>query len=252
MQTRAVLFTLALLCAATSAYAQAEAFHVEAGITFWKATPDIVLTSGSLGTPVDFINTFAVEKKRLHDYRLVIKHGKHKLRFSTMPIEYTSTATLNETIRFNGQTFTVGVPVTADMNWTMRRAGYEYDVIATPMAYIGGIADLKYNKMNATLTAPLVAAQTFERNVWVPTFGFGARAYLSKDVSLTGEYTGIKWDRNNLVAHWNDWDVYATANLGRNVGTQLGYRTLKADYDIDNDAGDLKLKGTYIGLLLRF
>jgi len=33
---------------------------------------------------------------------------------------------------------------------------------------------------------------------------------------------------------------------------QFGYRSVTAEYDSDTDTGDLKLKGPYIGALVRF
>jgi len=230
-----------------------EDFHLEAGLMFWKPAPDVILTSGTLGTPVDFVNTFAVEKKRLRDYRLVLKPArKHKIRFSSTPIDYDGTATLAQTIRFRGQTYSIGIPTTAELKWTLMRIGYEWDPIASSRGFVGVFGDLKYNKMNAQLSAPLVVTQTFERNVAVPTIGGIARGYLSSNVSATAEFTGIKLDRNNFNAKFYDFDVYGTANFGRTFGLQLGYRSVTVDYDIDSDAGDLKLKGLYFGAAIRF
>jgi len=230
-----------------------EDFHLEAGLMFWKPAPDVILTSGTLGTPVDFVNTFAVEKKRLRDYRIVLKPArKHKIRFSSTPIDYDGTATLAQTIRFRGQTYSIGIPTTAELKWTLMRIGYEWDPIASSRGFVGVFGDLKYNKMNAQLSAPLVVTQTFERNVAVPTIGGIARGYLSSNVSATAEFTGIKLDRNNFNAKFYDFDVYGTANFGRTFGLQLGYRSVTVDYDIDSDAGDLKLKGLYFGAAIRF
>lgn len=220
---------------------------------FWKPSPDVVLTSGTLGTPVDFVNTFAVEKERLRDVRVVLKPGRHhKIRFSNTPIDYEGTATLEQTIRFRGQTYSVGVPTTAALKWTLMRIGYEWDPIATSRGFAGVFADLKYNKTTAELSAPLVAAQTFERNVAIPTIGGIARGYLSRYVSVTAEFTGIKLDRDDFDAKFYDFDIYSTANFGKNFGLQLGYRSVTVNYDIESDVGDLKLKGRYFGAVIRF
>src|SRR6476619_7000601 len=106
MKIRLLLLTAAILCVGSSAGAQGspEDFGFEGGLIFWKPSPEIVLTSGTLGTPVDFIKTFAVEDKRFRSYRIVTKAGKHKIRFSKEPFKYDATATLTQTIRFQGQT----------------------------------------------------------------------------------------------------------------------------------------------------
>ena len=242
-----------MLCVSGAANAQGspESFSFEAGLIFWKPSPEIVLTSGTLGTPVDFINTFAVEDKRFRSYRIVTKAGKHKVRFSKEDIKYDATAALPATIRFQGQTYTVGVPTTAELDWHLTRIGYEYDLVSTPRAFVGGIAYLNYNKMNAQLSAPGVTTQVFERTIPVPTFGGIARGYLTQYFSVTMELTGFKVSRSD-VAKFTDLDLYGTYNLGRNAGVQYGYRSLTVNYDIETDQGDLKLKGQYFGLLVRF
>src|SRR3954468_6969567 len=168
---RIAVVMLAVLCAAGSARAQGspENFHLEAGVMLWKPSPEIMITSGTLGTPVDFVNTFAVDDKWFADVRVVLKAArKHKLRFSTTPVTYAATQTLTQPIRFRGQTYAVGVQTTADLKWTMIRVGYEWDPVVTESGFAGLIFDLKYNKMNAELTTPLVV-QTYERRVPVPT-----------------------------------------------------------------------------------
>lgn len=251
---RLVAITIALLGFGASAYAQpAEAYRVEAGVMLWRATPDIVITSGALGTPVDFVNTFAVEKKRLTDFRITVKPGiKHKFRFSTSPIKYEATQTLTQTIRFSGQTYSIGVPTTATLNWTLIRGGYEYDAVVTQRGFVGVLLDLKYNKLKAELSAPLVALQTYQRNVPVPTIGGIWRGYLTPNSSITAEFSGFKWDHNGVTAKLTDFDIYGTGNAGKVVGVQFGYRSLSADYDSETDVGDLKLKGPYFAFLIRF
>jgi hypothetical protein len=254
MKIRLPLLTAAFLCVSGSASAQSspESFGFEGSLIFWKPSPEIVLTSGTLGTPVDFINTFAVEDKRHRSFRTVAKGGKHKVRFSRENIKYDATATLTQTIRFQGQTYTVGVPTTAELDWHLTRIGYEYDPFAGPRGFVGVVFDLKYNKMKAQLAAPGVTTEIFEHTIPVPTIGGIARGYLGQYISFTGELTGFKVNRSDFVAKFFDFDLYGTANLGRNLGLQYGYRSVTVNYDIETDAGDLKLKGPYFGFLVRF
>jgi hypothetical protein len=254
MKIRLVLLTATMLCVAGFANAQdsPENFHLEAGLMFWKPTPDIVMTSGSLGTPVDFVNTFAVEKKRISEYRIVLKGGKNKVRFDKEEIKYEATTTLTQAIRFRGQTYFVGVPTTAALDWTLTRIGYEWDPIATTRGFAGLLFDLRYNKMNAQLSAPGSTTQTFERSVPVPTIGGIGRGYLTQNLSVTAEFSGLKVNRSDFVAKFVDFDLYGTASFGRNIGVQYGYRSVTVNYDIETDAGDLKLKGPYLGAMIRF
>ena len=243
-----------MLCVSGVASAQSspEDFGFEASLMFWKPSPAIVLTSGTLGTPVDFINTFAVEDERFRSYRIVTKAGKHKVRFSKEDIKYDATATLTQTIRFQGQTYTVGVPATAELDWHLTRIGYEWDPVSTPRGFLGVVFDLKYSNINAQVSAPGVTAEIFEHKIPVPTIGGIGRGYLGEYISFTAELTGFKVNRSDFEAKFFDFDLYGTANFGRNFGAQYGYRSVTVNYDIDSDLGDLKLKGPYFGLVVRF
>ena len=231
-----------------------ESFHVELGAMLWKPTPEVSLSSGAAGSPVDFIGQFGVERKRFRDIRVVIKPTrKQKLRYGSVPFTYSGTATLNQPITFQGRTYSVGTPVTADLKWTLMRFGYEWDPIATDMGFIGVFADVKYNKLDASLTGPApVGTLSLVRNVPVPTVGSAARVYLSRNSSVTTEFTALKMNNRRINARFYDFDVYTTGNFGRNVGVQIGYRRLTADFVVDDDAGNIKMKGPYIGAVIRF
>jgi len=256
VRTRLFVLFAGILCLAGPASAQdsPENYHIELGAMYWKPSPQVVISSGRAGTPIDFVGQFSIEDTRFREFRVVLKAApKHKLRYSTVPIKYSGSATLTQSITFQGQTFSAGVPATAELKWTLMRFGYEWDLISTNMGFAGVFADLKYNKMNAQLSAdPPVGTQTFERNVAVPTIGGIGRAYLSQFTSVTGEFTALKLNRSSLNAKVYDFDVYGTANFGRYIAVQVGYRSLTVDYIVDDDTGNLKMKGPYIGGVLRF
>ena len=49
-----------------------------------------------------------------------------------------------------------------------------------------------------------------------------------------------------------DFDLYGTVNFNDNVGVQGGYRSFDVFYKIENDEGDLTMKGLYFGGVVRF
>ena len=92
--------------------------------------------------------------------------------------------------------------------------------------------------------------------------GVHVRVYPHRAISVTAEYTGFKvfgvvrtlTDRiaEDLEAKMSDFDIYGTINFGRHVGVQVGYRSMTSDYSVEDDEGDLKMKGLYFGGLVRF
>jgi hypothetical protein len=78
------------------------------------------------------------------------------------------------------------------------------------------------------------------------------RGYVAPAVSITGELTGLSITRDEFEGKFFDFDLYGTVSFGRNVGVQGGYRSVVVDYIVDEDTGDLKMKGPYFGAVVRF
>jgi hypothetical protein len=277
MHNRLLAALLLSLVVSTRAQAQfrvadpapGETFHVELGLLFWSPTPEILIQTGALaaiGEPnVDLVREFAIDNASFNEFRGVIKAGrKHKLRVSHVLLEYHESATLQRTIVFGGRIFPISVPATADLSWRLWRFGYEWDFVARDRGLVGFITELKYNDVSAALAATGYGSEITEVTAPIPTIGVIARAYPHKDVSITAEFTGFKMpgfigsrisdslSGDDFDAKMYDFDVYGTINLGRHVGVQGGYRSVTADYLVDEDAGDLKMKGMYFGGLVRF
>ncbi len=239
--------------------APGENFNVELGAMFWTPTPTLIVQTGALAafgdTRVDFVREFGIEDKRFTEFRFVAKAGrKHKIRFNYLPVEYTQTATLSRTITFGDRTFTVGVPATADLEWKMWKVGYEWDFVARDRGFFGVIAELKHNEVNASLSSTF-GVEAAEAKAPVPTIGVIGRGYPHRMVSITGEFTGFKLPdslSDEFEASLYDFDIYATVSFGRHLGVQGGYRSLTAEYLVDEDAGELELKGPYFGGVIRF
>lgn len=258
MHTDTRFFTLiALVFLAAPAAAQSvvppETTHVEAALMWWKPEPDITISSGSLSSDIDFVNDLGIENERFREFRVVVKPGrKHKLRFAYVPVRYLEEGkVLNRTIVFRGRTYNVNLPVNTALNWDFYRFGYEYDVVALNRGFIGVIVDVKYNKIDAQVASP-VGSESTEQTVPVPTIGGIGRAYLTQYISVTGEFTGLKFDRTDLNGKFYDFDLYGQLNFTREFAAQFGYRSVTVDYIVDDDAGDLKLKGFYFGGVARF
>jgi hypothetical protein len=234
---------------------------------FWTPTPGIeIQTSGlaAAGFPkIDFVREFGLADDTFMEFRSVIKAGrKHKIRVSHVTFDYNETAAIQRDITFGGVTFPITIPVNADLNWDLWRFGYEYDFVAGDRGLLGIITELKQNHLTADLSA--IGFPSQGTDVTAPIINIGAivRVYPHRTFSITAEYTGFKvfgfvktlTDRiaEDLDVKVNDFDIYGTINFGRHVGGQFGYRSLTSDYSIDEDEGDLKMKGFYFGGLVRF
>ena len=235
-----------------------EDYSVELFGGLWNPTPEITVSSEQLGIPgsdIDLVADLGILQKRFRELRLVLRAArKHKFRVQYVPIAYESEVVLDRPLVFNGVRYDDGIPVATTARWTTWRIGYEYDFIYRDRGFVGIIAEAKYTDIDVTLDSVLSSEFTRARAP-VPAIGGIGRVYVMDNIGLTFELTGFKLPENideSYRAKYIDIDVYTTLNFSDNVGFQFGYRSIDALYRIDDDSGDLKLKGTYFGGLVRF
>jgi hypothetical protein len=248
---------------ATTDRATGENYHAELGIGFWNPTPEIVISSeslGILGDNVDFVNTLGLEKKKFRQLKIVLRPGtKHKFRFEYTPLKYEAQKTITTSFVFNGQRYNVGLPVTSELLWKAYRIGYEFDFVYRDRGFVGMLLETKYTDISATLTASLagIARTEFTRARGpIPSVGVIARGYVVPNISITGEFSGFpeigKDGGSRYGGKYYDFDLYGTVNFNEHAGAQLGYRSFDVFYKVKNDNGTLKMKGLYFGAVGRF
>jgi hypothetical protein len=279
MRTRLFTVTVCLLagvCAASTAEAQygarratsnratGENYHVEVSGNLWSPTPDIVISSeslGILGDQVDFVNTLGIAKTTFKQLKVVLRPGtRHKFRFEYTPITYDAQKTITTSFTFNGQDFSIGVPVTTNVEWKAYRFGYEYDFIYRDRGFLGVVPELKYTDITATLSAAALGstgAEFTHAQAPIPAIGIIGRVYPVANISITGEFTGFKLPERAVRSDqyggkYYDFDLYGTINFSDHFGAQAGYRSFDVFYKVKQDNGTMKLNGLYFGGTARF
>jgi hypothetical protein len=270
MRTRVALslFVLVVVSAAP-AYAQygarsvssratGENYHVEVAGAFWNPTPDIVITSESLGiigSEIDFVEDLGIEKGTFPQLKVVLRPAtKHKFRFEYTPISYDATATLRRDIIFNGILYPIALPVESELKWRAYRFGYEWDFVYRDRGFAGLLLEAKYTDVSTTLTNVL-DTEYIRARAPIPAVGFIGRGYVAPNISITGEFSFFKLPdsiHEDYGGNFYDFDLYGTVNFNDYVGVQGGYRSIVVFYRIENDEGNLKVQGLYFGGVVRF
>jgi hypothetical protein len=239
--------------------ATGERYHVEASGVLWSATPDLIISSESLGIPGDDVNLvtdLGIAAKRLRELRVVLRPArKHKFRFNYIPIKYEAQSAVPREFVFNAQRYRPGILVATTADLTTLRFGYEYDFYYTDRGYAGLLLDLKYTNIDVDLNSP-IGHEFLKQVAPIPTIGFAGRGYVAPNISITGEFTFFKVPENlggeDYGGKYMDFDIYGTVNFNDYVGAQVGYRSIDVNYFADLDAGDLTFKGLYFGGVVRF
>lgn len=231
-----------------------EAFRVEFVTTWWQPDPSLTIQTGTLTgagiSDFDFAEEFSLDDKRFTDFRLVFKPARrHKVRFAYVPMRYDQAATLVRPILFNGRTYSGSAAL--DIKWNLWQLGYQWDFMTRERGFLGVIGELKYNDIRGTVRS-VGRSDSAESKAPVPTIGIIGRGYVHRNVAISGELSGIKVPGDSFDVSLFDFDISATASLSRHFGVQGGYRAITADYVVDEDTGDLTMRGIYIGLVSRF
>src|SRR5262249_17217099 len=208
------------------------------------------------GTDINFRSDLGLTDQRFPEVRLVLRPARsHKFRFQYIPINYTQSAILTRNIKFNGQQYSVSLPVNSSLDWGAYRFSYEYDFIVKNRGFGGFILDAKYTDVQANLATPIQNLNEFAHaHAPMPALGGIARVYVVPNISITGEVTAIKIPKigDRYDGHYADFDVYGTVNVTNKVGAQFGYRLLDVGYLVRQDTGSLTLRGLYLGVVARY
>jgi hypothetical protein len=270
MRTRvaaSLVFCFAVFSAATahaqyvggsSNRATGETYHVEIGGYLWNPTPDILISSeqfGLTGDPIDFVADLGIEKNQHTQLKVVLRPGtKHKFRFEYTPLKYDAEGIIARDVIFNGIRFPISLPVATELIWKAYRFAYEWDFLYMDRGFVGVVLEVKYTDVEATLSN-VIDTEFVRARAPIPAIGVIGRGYVLPNVSITGEFSAFKLPGgidDDYRGRYFDFDLYGTVNFTDNFGAQIGYRTFTVFYKVDEDEGDLKMKGLYFGGVARF
>lgn len=238
-----------------------EKYHIEAAFGWWDAQPELIVNSeslGILGTDVDLISDLGIEKHRLGKLNIVLRPAKkHRLKFERLPISYERDSfPVQRSFIFNGQSYSVGLPVTTSVDFTTYSFGYEYDFLYFPRGFVGANINMKLTNIDVDLRSP-IGSEFFQQAAPIPAFGFAGRGYLTKNFAVDGEFTFFRIPQSleeqlDGDGSYNDFDIHGTYNFNNYIGAQLGWRKTTIFYEAEFDSGDLKFSGIYFGGVVRY
>ena len=235
-----------------------EAYHVEVLGGMWNPTPQFTISSeafGIAGTNIDFTNDLGIVAKRFGEIRVRLRPGrKHRFRIDYVPVRYSAQTVVERRLVFRGIAYDVGVAVNSAVTWNTWRFGYEYDIVHRSRGYFGIIVEAKYTEVEASLDAEF--GREFARaRAPIPALGAVVKVYPLPVLGITAEITGVRLPEGvseSYGGQYVDFDIYGTLNFTEQLGAQIGYRSLDMSGFFESESVDLRLKGMYVGALLRF
>ena len=228
-----------------------ENYHVEIGGFLWFPTPDIAITSESLGiigSKIDFVTDLGIETSTFKQLR-VVAAAQHQAQVPLRVHADHATqraSTLKRDLIFNGISYPISLPVATELKWKAYRFGYEYDFVYRDRGFAGLLLEAKYTDVQATLSNVLDTEFVHARAP-IPAVGFIGRGYVAPNISITGEFSFFPLPQDiseDYKAKYYDFDLYGTVNFTDNFGAQGGYRSFDVFYHIKKDEGDLRSRAS--------
>ncbi len=240
-----------------AATAPGEDYRVEVSVGLWNPSPDIIVSSSSLGitgTDISFVDDLGIEKKQFGDLRIVLKPGrKHKFRIGFTPLKWTGDKVVTRDLVFNAQRYRVSLPVQSELQWKEWSFGYEYDFVSRDKGFAGIVFDVKYPDVNVSLSNQFVGTEFAHAKAPVPTIGGVGRVYVVPNVAVNFELTALKIPQiEDYKATFIDWDLSGIFNVNKNFGGKFGFRSMNVNYLFEQDYGDMNVKGIYFAGVARF
>jgi len=85
----------------------AETYHIEGSFSWWDPSPELNISSESLGIPgdtIDLIEDLGIGKNKIGQFNIVLRPAKkHRFRYQYLPISYSADTVLSRAFVFNGQ-----------------------------------------------------------------------------------------------------------------------------------------------------
>jgi hypothetical protein len=211
----------------------------------WRPDLSAEIRSGTLGTRLDLKDDLGIVDERTFEVRggLQLLPG-FKIRGSVTPIEYSADLRIDRSFVFNGRAYPVSAQVLSNVSGELYSAHLEFDLLKTPVGYLGVMIGGELFDGSASIAAPqfgLLEAE--ELNTPVPVVGATGRFYAGR-LSLEGELSGLTiGDRG----HSYEVRLGARFHIVERIAVGLGYRFFKIEGQDDPDFIDFRQGGLTFG-----
>lgn len=254
MVKKSLLFAVLAVIALFAFYSEAQAvtLGVEGRYWFTDLKADAKVSNASIiGSNIDLINTLNVEpSNNFGEVRAFVGVGSHKLRYGYMPMRWTGTKVLSQSVTFNGKTYTASTSVDTEITLVYHRLAYEYAFIDVLQNRLGLLLEAKVFETGARVKANALGFDESKSLLApIPAVGITGQVGLPFLFSVGGEVTGMSFGSYGYIV-----DAEGGLNLKPAPFITLtgGYRYFKLHVVKDNDSGNFNLTGPFVMLKAQF
>jgi outer membrane protein len=229
-----------------------ELFSFKASYQNLNPEGDFAVTDDGLtGTSVDMDDDLDFDDSDDYYMEAALQFGDFRLFAAYQPVGFSGEGVLTDSIRFNGQTFAAGSPVSSDVDLDIYEAGLAWHMVNIDdlpvRVQLGPELAVKY--IDATLDMKSgVIEESASAEVPLPTIGLRGRVAISDFLGVAGRAGYMEYSGNSFT----DLDAQVEFSPVPLVGLFAGYRYLDIDLDEDDVMVDASFSGPYAGAMIRF
>jgi len=176
------------------------------------------------------------------------------LRLAYSQVAYSGDETIERTIEFAGETYTVGTRVITDFDVKYLRLGWAWQFIniANGRVKLGTLLEAKGALIDISLDAPYLIPPIKESERFIgglPTVGAALDINPHKLVNIFAEVSGIYAGK---YGYFLDGEAGIKIIPIKYVSILGGYRILDFQVEDDPDLAQLRISGPFVGITLRF
>ena len=232
-------------------------FLIGGGVTYWLTTFDAKLkVSGEdiLGTDIDLENDLGIDTSNgiiVWDVWLQLT-SRIRLTVQYTDFSLSGTKDLDDEISFKDYVFPLSTTVTGTLDLQRISVIAELDVLQFSWGYIGLLFGGDYYDLSAKLSATEIGSVSADYKTGDLTIGVKAGIDLPYNFSLYTNIRGLFFDISDVKLHFINFDAGLSYTVFDHVQVALSYRYWWLDVEINDDSGELHLKGPAISAKIRF
>jgi len=223
-----------------------EDFHFEVTGSGW-----LVNSGGTIqasGSPINLVTDLGVYQQQPTFYgKLVVKPGrKHRILVEGTPFRLAGENTVDRTVTYHGETFTVSQTLMSNADFNYAFAGYQYDFLSGPMGHLGiSVGGAYLNAEGAIRALETGISANKSETIGLPLAGAEGRIFPIRGHRILEFDAGIRGMDFGDYGHYLEAGGNAGVTFGP-VTLQAGYRSVRVDIETTsaNPSGvDARLRG---------
>lgn len=248
-----LLCGLLLTALAVMPAAADELFSVKAGYQVLSPEGVFAARDQGIGTRVDLEKDLPYDNSESLTAEAALQYGPLRLSAGYMPLRFSGTGRLTQSVTFNGQTFSADTVAASDVDVDLYDLGATYFLVnfddLPVRLQIGPEVAVKLIKADLSFTDQTTGiSESTSATAPVPTVGGRVRVGLGDFVGLVGRVGYLQYNDNSFT----DIDAQLEFSPVPLFGVYGGYRYFDLQVDESDLFIDARFKGPYAGAFFRF